>query len=257
MLTRPSEDLEFALGRLTPSDRALVELSFRRGISDDEIAGLMRVERDEVERRRGAALDQLGQDVQADSRSDLLERLAESWTNGDGASPNGAPEARSNGAALSSAVAARVRRPRPVVVGAVLVGVAAAAIALVIAGGGSGEKTTRPAAPARPASPSAGATSAPVTPVGGSGAVRGTVQLTGSTLHVRASGLGKSRYTVWLYNSVEDAAPVGNLHGGRLDVRLPGGFRKYRFVDVSREPADRNPNHSGASVLRAPLSSLH
>jgi hypothetical protein len=27
-------------------------------------------------------------------------------------------------------------------------------------------------------------------------------------------------------------------------------------VDVSREPIDENPNHSGASVLRVPLADL-
>jgi hypothetical protein len=39
-------------------------------------------------------------------------------------------------------------------------------------------------------------------------------------------------------------------------VRLPARARRYRFVDVSLEPTDSNRNHSGDSVLRAPLAKL-
>jgi hypothetical protein len=42
----------------------------------------------------------------------------------------------------------------------------------------------------------------------------------------------------------------------RLEAPLPRGFQRYRFIDVSSEPADGNPNHSGASVLRVPLAKL-
>ena len=45
--------------------------------------------------------------------------------------------------------------------------------------------------------------------------------------------------------------------GAALHGPLPKGFQRYRFIDVSREPADGNPNHSGDSVLRVPkLSSF-
>ena len=39
-------------------------------------------------------------------------------------------------------------------------------------------------------------------------------------------------------------------------MKLPPDASDYRFLDVSSEPADANPNHSGASVLRAPLAEL-
>ena len=40
----------------------------------------------------------------------------------------------------------------------------------------------------------------------------------------------------------------------RVSARLPEGYRRYRFIDVSREPADGNRNHSGQSVLRVPTA---
>ncbi len=41
-----------------------------------------------------------------------------------------------------------------------------------------------------------------------------------------------------------------------MSARLPANFRRYRFIDVSREPADGNPNHSGQSVLRVPVADV-
>jgi hypothetical protein len=63
---------------------------------------------------------------------------------------------------------------------------------------------------------------------------------------------------VWLYDSVADSQKLASFDApkARIDVRLPAGFRRYRFVDVSREPADGNPNHSGLSLLRVPISRL-
>ena len=39
-------------------------------------------------------------------------------------------------------------------------------------------------------------------------------------------------------------------------MKLPPEARDYESLDVSSEPADANPNHSGASVLRGPLREL-
>ena len=46
--------------------------------------------------------------------------------------------------------------------------------------------------------------------------------------------------------------------GGSLDVnkRLPADPSNYKFIDVSREPIDDNPNHSGASLMRVPVPDL-
>ena len=65
-------------------------------------------------------------------------------------------------------------------------------------------------------------------------------------------------YQVWLYNDIVDAQSLGTISGGsgKLEVKLPSDASDYKSLDVSNEPADANPNHSGASVLRAPLGEL-
>jgi hypothetical protein len=57
---------------------------------------------------------------------------------------------------------------------------------------------------------------------------------------------------------VSDAIQIAHFNGSgaALGGPLPKGFQRHRFIDVSREPADGNPNHSGDSVLRAPLAKL-
>jgi hypothetical protein len=57
---------------------------------------------------------------------------------------------------------------------------------------------------------------------------------------------------------VIDAVSLTKVQGTKLglDLKLPGNATHYRYVDVSLEPADGNPNHSGESVLRVPLSKL-
>ena len=84
-------------------------------------------------------------------------------------------------------------------------------------------------------------------------------------LLVQARGLEPSgrraAYEVWLYNSPSDATSLGgqvtddrgNLQGAGP---LPPNFRDYRNIDVSRERIDRNPRHSGTSVLRVPLADV-
>lgn len=60
-------------------------------------------------------------------------------------------------------------------------------------------------------------------------------------------------YEVWLYDSEIDARPLARFHGTHATLRLTISrprLRAYRAIDVSREPLDGNPNHSGASVLR-------
>jgi hypothetical protein len=57
---------------------------------------------------------------------------------------------------------------------------------------------------------------------------------------------------------VADAAPLGRFNGARirLDRELPKDPAKYRWIDISLEPPDGNPNHSGESVARVKLSAL-
>ncbi|HEY1357171.1 MAG TPA: anti-sigma factor, partial [Thermoleophilaceae bacterium] len=71
----------------------------------------------------------------------------------------------------------------------------------------------------------------------------------------------KQAYQVWLYNSQSDAKSLGfaaanaqgQLQGG---ATLPANYRRYKFIDISREPVDRNGAHSGDSILRGVLQLL-
>lgn len=129
--------------------------------------------------------------------------------------------------------------------------VAGGAVVALTSGGDYGDKSSKKQAssfpPARPLQALPG------------GKAKGTASLDRGRLGLQVSGLTSARrgfYEVWLYNSVGDARSIGRLRKGRLNVKLPSGASRYRLVDVSREPRDGNPNHSGASVVRVPLSDL-
>ena len=59
-------------------------------------------------------------------------------------------------------------------------------------------------------------------------------------------------YEVWLFGADGRMVSLGSLQGGRGDFTVPQGIdtAEYRTVDVSDEPADGNPTHSGVSVVR-------
>src|SRR5918992_1558413 len=62
-------------------------------------------------------------------------------------------------------------------------------------------------------------------------------------------------YEVWLYNSPQDATSLGAQVTDQRGTyqgagALPDDYERYRFVDVSLEPIDRQRAHSGQSVLR-------
>jgi Anti-sigma-K factor rskA/Sigma-70, region 4 len=71
----------------------------------------------------------------------------------------------------------------------------------------------------------------------------------------------KEAYEVWLYNSKDDAVSIG---AQRTDAQgnfqgagdIPADYTKYKYVDVSSEKIDRNPAHSGKSVLRGAIADL-
>jgi hypothetical protein len=144
---------------------------------------------------------------------------------------------------------------------------AAAIVVIVVAASGGGKSNKHHAASAPPSSSAptpapSGGTRATLAPVGPNGAgAKGTAIVSGKRLHVRVTGLPTPRgatYEVWLYNSVIDATPVGSSAASPLaiDARLPANARHFRLLDVSLEPADGNPAHSGNSVLRVRLSKL-
>jgi DNA-directed RNA polymerase specialized sigma24 family protein len=62
------EEMGAALAGLDPESRALLDLSMRRGLYDEDIAAVLRVERDEVERRRQEVLDGLAEQLGIETR---------------------------------------------------------------------------------------------------------------------------------------------------------------------------------------------
>jgi DNA-directed RNA polymerase specialized sigma24 family protein len=76
VVTMRMRQLGAALGRLDDESRALLDLSLRRGMGDEEIAQVLRVDRDEVGRRRAELLDRLGEELKLDGREQRDELLA-------------------------------------------------------------------------------------------------------------------------------------------------------------------------------------
>jgi hypothetical protein len=274
--------VEVALQELDAEDRALLELSVVREVSDDDIAALLGVDAGRIEERREAALHHLAQligetgDGGIEWITDTMRGLpASRWhreEDPDHSGPLGLPdEVAAAPVAPTDAPAADAPEPpreerrhwssvRPVFLGALVI---AALVALVIALAGNDDSepsssggSPRPTSSGPPAGPSAQL--GHITPSPASG----TVQLVRSgkktLLHVSVKGLPpppKGGYVVWLYNSITDARDLGGSLRGSFTLQAPlsGDYRRYRFVDISREPADGNRNHSGQSVLRTPL----
>ena len=72
-----------------------------------------------------------------------------------------------------------------------------------------------------------------------------------------APSLGEGYYEVWLLRpDVTGLVPLGVVHQGTNVVPLPDGLDlgSYPVVDVSIEPLDGDPAHSGVSVARGSLS---
>jgi hypothetical protein len=270
-----------ALARLDPASRALLDLSLRRGMKPEEIGDLLGTDPDSVVVAREAALEQLATELDMDDvseldqvRARLAELPAEAWTGTADARPQlkvvkGEP-------ARSAEPPAKSRRSRlPLLLA--LLAVAAVALIVVLASSGSSDKpkstaqssapppapSSKPAKPSsKPAKPAAKPTikKTRLAAIGAASGASGTAALTqgGKRLTVDASGLPNGAYQVWLYNSVIDAASLTKVKGTKLalDLKLPSNATRYRYVDVSLEPPDGNPNHSGESVLRVRLSKL-
>jgi hypothetical protein len=142
------------------------------------------------------------------------------------------------------------RRPRRrallLVAAALLVGAGAGAVAL---------------ANRDPATVVASAALDPLSGAPASGSARvvekdGTRQL---EVQLRAPAPGEDDfYEVWLIDEdVEGMYPVGAVRAGTTDLPLPDGIdlSRYPVVDVSVEPLDGVPTHSGDSVARGVLGS--
>jgi hypothetical protein len=291
MLAVPTDRLPAALGDLDPGNRALLDLSLRRGVSDAEIGELLRKEPSDVARGRDAVLELLADALDVgghDRRERVREAVAalpdDAWRTR--AAPTPPPPPRPEPPAEKPELDVKLRTRRPerafddkpliepgprrsrrggLIAALALVAVLGVVAALLLGGGdddddsnGSGSQPAPTQGGPGPNGDSEGRT-ARLSPLGGERG-EGSVSVTdeGATISIRGLPSRSGSYQVWLYDSVVQAESLGTFEGasGRLRVQLPADARRYRFLDVSLEPADANPNHSGDSVLRAPLGDL-
>ena len=303
MLAVPADRLPDAVGDLDPGNRALLDLSLRRGVSDAEIGELLRKEPADVARGRDAVLELLADALDVNGH-DRRERVREAVA----ALPDEAwrPRPTTPPPAPAPPSEPREEEPRPQAEEAeepeeaeeaeepedepeptpswldyddraeheprrsgragviVALGFAAVVVALILLlssgdddESDSGERNGSPQA--QDGGPEPQGNSEELKRLG-DGKGEGTVTVTdeGATITLRGLPKPDGNYQVWLYDSIVNAQSLGTLPrgSGELEVKLPPDARSYRFLDVSNEPADANPNHSGVSVLRAPLNNL-
>lgn len=93
----------------------------------------------------------------------------------------------------------------------------------------------------------------------GAGSGSAEIHADGAAMTLRVADLPPSAdgdfYELWLLNSPTDLISVGSFRvpeSGEVEVTLPIPLRpeRYDFIDLSREPVDGDPAHSGESVLR-------
>lgn len=140
------------------------------------------------------------------------------------------------------------RRPILLAVAAVLAGavVGAGAVAVVQQTGNDGDSLTTVAL-------------APLPDAEASGVADVLIRSDGSRvlqLELDAPELNDSYYEIWLIDrSVEGMFPLGVVAPGTQTVELPAGvdLAEYPLVDVSVEPLDGDPTHSGVSVARGEI----
>jgi anti-sigma-K factor RskA len=111
-----------------------------------------------------------------------------------------------------------------------------------------------------PAKVVARASLAPLPLHSGSGTASVVDQGTQRALDIEVSGLGPVNgfYEVWLLDANgKKLVSLGLLRGSHGRFALPPGVNisTYPLVDISIEPADGNPAHSGNSVVRGRLAS--
>lgn len=301
MLAVPADRLPDALGDLDPGNRALLDLSLRRGVSDAEIGELLHKEPTDVARGRDAVLELLADALDVagpDRRERVREAVAalpdEAWRPAASAvepppqpaarkspppppppprdpvvtdepldrEPDLPPATREREDEIYFEPEPRGSRRGGLLLLLALLAVLGVVLALVLSGGdddGSNESGSQPAPkqgddpPAKPGPQGQDASLEPL--AGGRGEGRLVVTDEGATITLRGLPKPDGAYQVWLYDSVVDAKSLGTITdgSGRLEVKLPADARQYEFLDISLEPADGNPNHSGDSILRAPL----
>jgi anti-sigma-K factor RskA len=138
--------------------------------------------------------------------------------------------------------------------GAVAVLAAGAGIGALVAGGGGDAGT--PAAPGGPDVVLAAYGAADPAAAGDArmSEVDGTQEMT-LDVHGLAPSGGRDLYTVWLLGEDGRMISLGSFRvpasgAAQVQVPVPVSAAAYDFVDVSVEPDDGDPRHSGDSVLR-------
>lgn len=76
MIAFRMKQLGAALGRLEPPRRALLDLSMRRAMPDEEIGEVLGVSAEEVGRRRDEELERLAEDLRLSTREQREELFA-------------------------------------------------------------------------------------------------------------------------------------------------------------------------------------
>ena len=272
-----------ALNDLDPLSRALIELSVKRGMGDEEIAEILGTDADSVREDRIGLLRSLAQQVAPEAvDADLpeLEAAVASRLYGEEEAVGEEPvaeepateepvddrptgvhtvvEPEPQAPTFAELTERERKRPSPLAVLLPLVILAALVGVIVLISGGDDSDDSPAPATQQPADSGADKPQrVRLEGLGGSRA-RGTATVDGNRLRLRITGLPKgAAYEVWLYDSVIDARSLGRLNAnGALRAKLPANARGFKSLDVSREPADGNANHSGQSVLRVPVEKL-
>jgi anti-sigma-K factor RskA len=85
-------------------------------------------------------------------------------------------------------------------------------------------------------------------------------RLESAAMHLAVSGLprvaGGGFYEVWMLRDPTHLVALGSFRVGadgraRIDLPVTASPRRFPVLDISREPADGDPAHSGHSVLRS------
>lgn len=93
----------------------------------------------------------------------------------------------------------------------------------------------------------------------GSAAVKGD----GNAIRLKLTGLEKNHdnnfYEAWLMDEKNGLISLGTFRVGKdqtidLDLPVPVGTERFPVVDISLQPVDGKPTHSGVSVLRGTLN---
>ncbi len=105
----------------------------------------------------------------------------------------------------------------------------------------------------------------PLAPIGNlDPSAQGRVSLDDDRVTIRVDGLRPTDagafYELWLLGPDQRLVGLGSFRVGEdgaatLRLPLPVDPRAFDFFDISLEPADGDPGHSGASVLRGPTRS--